>query len=221
MKKQYGVIGLGIFGRTIAQTLAQYDVDVVAIDKNYQHVEKLAGDVTQSAVLDSTQLKALQEMGMGECDVVVVAIGSHLETAILTVLNLKELGVAHVVAKANNETNAKILLKIGADEVIQPELNMGERVGKALLSEHVTDVVELDEAHSVMEIIVPDKWCGKTLGEIDVRRRYNMNILGVRQHGQKNLSVVFDPEYIVQNGDQFVVFARTDIAENFDVIQFS
>lgn len=221
MKKQYGVIGLGIFGRTIAQTLAQYDVDVIAVDKNYQNVEKMADGVTQSAVLDSTQLKALQEMGMGECDVVVVAIGSHLETAILTVLNLKELGVAHVVAKANNEINADILLKIGADEVIQPELSMGERVGKALLSEYVTDVVELDEAHSVMEIIVPDKWWGKTLGEIDVRRRYDMNILGIRQRGQKNLSVMFDPGYIVQNGDQFVVFARTDIAENFDVIQFS
>lgn len=221
MRKQYGVIGLGIFGRTIAQTLSKYDVDVIAVDKKYQNVEKVADDVTQSAILDSTQLKALQEMGIGECDVVVVAIGSHLETAILTVLNLKELGVPNVVAKANNETNAKILLKIGADEVIQPELNMGERVAKALLSEHVTDVVELDDEHSVMEIIVPDKWCGKTLGDLDVRRRYDMNILGIRQHGQKNLSVVFDPAYIVKKGDQFVVFARTDIAENFDVIQFS
>lgn len=221
MRKQYGVIGLGIFGRTIAQSLSEYDVDVIAVDKNYQHVEKLASDVTQSAVLDSTQLKALQEMGMGDCDVVVVAIGSHLETAILTVLNLKELGVKTVVAKANNEMNAKILLKIGADEVIQPELSMGERVAKALLSEHVTDVVELDEAHSVMEIIAPDKWCGKTLGELDIRKRYDMNILGIKQQGHKNLSVVFDPEYIVKSGDQFVVFARTDIAENFDVIQFS
>lgn len=217
MKKQYIVIGLGIFGMAIAKTLSEYDVDVIAVDQNETRVNAVSDMVEHVGILDASDKEALQEIGAGDCDTAIIAIGDHLEIAILTILHLKELGVAHIVAKANDNVHAKVLKKVGADEVIQPELSMGERVGKALLSDHVSDVIEIGATHSVMTFVAPEHWIGQTLGQLNLRMKYGMNILGIRR-GNGVLSELFDPDQVVQGSDEFVVFAKSDIAEKIDIV---
>lgn len=217
MRKQYIVIGLGVFGMAITKTLAEYDVDVIAVDRNKKRVQDIADVVSHVGILDASDKEALQEIGAGECDTAIVAIGNHLEEAILAILHLKELGVPHIVAKANNDMNAMVLKKIGADEVIQPELSMGERIGKSILSEQVSDVIDVDSQYSVMTFKAPNHWLNQTLGQLNVRERYDINVLGIRR-GNQELTVAFDPHYVVTAADTFVVFARTTVAEQIDVV---
>lgn len=219
MKRQYVVIGLGIFGMSVAKTLVKYDdVEVIAIDRDMKKVEEIAELVTQANVLDVLDKKSLEEVGVSDCSHAIVAIGSHLESAILAILYLKELGVGHIVAKAKNEVNAKVLKRIGADEVIQPEQEMGEEVAKALLSDSVLEVMTIDEKHCIMEIIAPKNWVGKTLLMLNMRQVYQTNVLGIRKGKKQNLITDFDGHYIVQENDLLTVFTNNHFLDKITAI---
>lgn len=204
---------------SVAKTLAKYDdVEVIAIDQDMKKVEEIADIVVQANVLDVLDKKSLEEVGVADCDKAIVAIGSNLESEILAVLHLKELGVKHIVAKANNEVNAKILEKIGADEVIQPEREMGESLAKALLSDNVLDVMDIDEKHCIMEIIAPQSWINQSLIQLNTRVKYHANILGIRQNRKEELQTNFSGEYVVQEQDLLTIFTTNkflhDIRKN-------
>ena len=203
--KQYAVLGLGIFGSTVATTLAEYGWGVIAVDQ-----------VTKAVVANVTDQEELRAIGIEDIDVAIVAIGTHLEEAVLATMNLKELGVPYVIAKAKNKQFMKILEKVGANKVIRAEKDMGLKVAKSLLRKSIVDLVELDEDYSVVEIKAPLDWVGKNFIDLNIRRVYNMNIIGIKHGDEDHLSLDVAPEYVIQNGDHFLVIGKTKELERFD-----
>lgn len=216
--KQYVVIGLGIFGSTVAKTLSRYGCEVLAIDKDVTCVERVAEFVTKAVVGDSTNIEEMSALGLEDMDVAVVAIGDHLEEAVLTTMLLKELEIPYIVAKARNKQFKKILEKVGADKVIRPEKDMGIRIAKGLLRKNIVDLVELDDNYSIVEIAAPKEWLFKTLKDLNVRVTYHMNILGVKPNDSDELILNVGPDYLVQRADRFLVIAKTSEIEDLDII---
>lgn len=212
---QYGVLGLGIFGSSVAQTLSEYRCEVLAMDHDKECVQRLADIVTTCVQGDITDINVLRSAGFGECDVCIVGLGSHLEESILCILNLKELGVPYIVAKAKNKSYKEILLKIGADKVVRPERMMGIITAKSLLNRAIVDVVDIDDEFSIVEIKLPNSWIGKTLRELDVRNKHNINILGVR-HANKKFDSTPSPDYKFVEDDQVLFLANSNTLSNLN-----
>ncbi len=179
--RQFAVIGLGRFGRAVCQTLHKMGYDVLATDIDEKLVaQALTLKIASNAIqLDSTEVNALKEAGIFEFDTVIVAIGNYLEQSVITTLNLKEGGVKYVAAKASSETHGKLLKRVGADLVVYPEYEAGRELAYTLTKPGLLDRFELDPDHSIVEISIPSAFDGKTLAEIELRRRYGLNVLAV------------------------------------------
>ncbi len=179
--RQFAVIGLGRFGRAVCTTLHRLGHDVLGIDSDEQLVARVLTD--QSAAhalqLDSTNPQALKEAGVFEFDTVIVAIGNYIQESIITTLNVKEAGVPYVVAKASSEIHGKLLHRVGADQVVFPEHEMGCALARSLTRPEILDRFELDPDHSIVERQVPTEFDGKTIAELDLRKRYGLNLLAV------------------------------------------
>ncbi|CAD5944457.1 Ktr system potassium uptake protein C [Planktothrix tepida] len=186
-KKQFAVIGLGRFGSAVCSTLHKSGYEVLAVDKEEKRVTSALGDqiASHALLLDSTETSALREAGILEFDTVIVAVGSFLAESITTTLNLKEGGVPNVIAKASSETHVKLLNKVGADLVVFPEQEMGQQLARQLTRPRLIEQFELDAEHSIVEIIVPDEFDGKTIAELELRRRYGLNLLAIKNEGDK------------------------------------
>ena len=182
-KQGYAVIGLEGFGTSLAAKLLEAGQDVMGIDINEERVEDAKLLVTHAAVLDSTEEEALKSIGIRNFDYVIVAIGNDMQASILTVLLLKELGVNRVIAKALNKHHGKVLDKVGADWVIYPERDMGERVAHQLLSPNVLNYIELSKEFNIEEILIPPSMTGKSLRELDLRAKYNVNAIAIVREG--------------------------------------
>lgn len=218
-EKQYVVIGLGVFGSTVASNLAASRKEVLAIDKDMICVERVADVVTKAVQADGTDLDQLKMLGVQDFDVAIVAIGDQLEASILTVMNLKELGIKHILAKARNRQFMQILQKVGADEVIRPEHDMGEKIAKRLIRNRIVDLVELEGGYSVVEMKVPENWVGKSIKQLNVRAKYDFNIIGIKQDESSKLVMSINPDEIIQENNHFLIVANTKNIENFDLIQ--
>ena len=216
--KQYVVLGLGVFGSTITKTLSEFGCEVLAIDKNPDCVQRVSDLATKAVIGDFTDIEVLSALGIEEFDVGIVATGTHLEESLLGVLNLKELGIPYIVAKAKNKRYKKVLEKVGADRVVRPEKEMGERVARSMLRKNITDLVEIDESYSIVEMKVPQAWVGNTLNNLDLRKRYGINILGRRNVDTHNLELSIDPHYEIQMDDHFLMIAETEKIEKFDYL---
>lgn len=216
--RQYVVLGLGVFGSTIAKTLSEFGCEVLAIDKNPECVQRVAEFVTKAVIGDITDQQFLIDLGVQEFDVGIVAIGNHLEESLLGVLNLKELGVPYIISKAKNKRFKEVLEKIGADRVVRPEKEMGEKVARSLLRKNITDLIEIDESYSVVEMKVPQAWVGHTLAGLDLRKNYGINILGKRQPETRKLELAVDPQYHIQLNDHFLMIAETEKIEKMDYL---
>ena len=186
-KKQFAVIGLGRFGSAVCSTLYKSGYEVLAIDQEEKRVISALSDhiASHALQLDSTETSALREAGIFEFDTVIVAVGSFLAESITTTLNLKEGGVPNVIAKASSETHVKLLNKVGADMVVFPEQEMGQQLARQLTRPRLLDQFELDAEHSIVEMIVPDEFDGKTIAELELRRRYGLNLLAIKNEGDK------------------------------------
>lgn len=216
--KQYVVLGLGVFGSTIAKTLSQFEQEVLAIDKDVECVERVADFVTKAVVGDITDKDFLADLGISEFDVGIVAIGDHLEESILGVMNLKELGVNYIVAKAKNKRFMQVLEKVGADRVVRPEKEMGLKIARNLLRKNITDLIQLDDTYSIVEMKPAKQWIGKSLMNLDLRTKYNINILGKRNKETYKLEFFIDPSYVVEDDDHFLLVADTEKIERLDYI---
>ena len=216
-QKTYAILGLGVFGSTIAKTLSEYHCEVIGIDTDLSCVERVAEYATQAVQADFTDIDQLRELGIQDVDVAVVATGSQLESSIMAVLHLKELGVPYIVAKAKNRLYMQILLKVGADKVIRPEKEMGERVAKTLLSRNVVDMIDIDEDYSIMELTAPKEWVGFALKNLDVRNKFGLNILGVRNGEDAKLNFNINGDYVVKTNDQLLVIVE---ANKFEAMEY-
>ncbi|MED4970572.1 TrkA family potassium uptake protein [Geobacillus sp. NFOSA3] len=213
MKGQYAVIGLGRFGSSLATTLHQAGNEVLAIDRNEERIEEYKDHVTYAVVADSTDEEALKSVGIRNFDAVIVAIGDDIQASILTVLILKELEVKKVVAKAINKRHGQVLYKVGADWVVFPERDMGERVATQLMSPNVLDYIELAKDYSIKEVKVPPSMIEKNLRELNLRARFNITVIAIISDGKVSISP--SPDRIIKEGDILVV-----IGENKDLDRF-
>jgi trk system potassium uptake protein TrkA len=177
--------------------------EVMVVDNNEEIIQDISEYVTHAVQADATDENTIRSLGIRNFDVAVVTIGSDIQSSILITLMCKELGVKHVVAKAQNELHAKVLYKIGADRVVFPEREMGIRIAKNLVYENVLDYIELDPRYGIAEIYAPDEWVGKSVKELDLRTKYHINVLGLKKGA--DLNVQFDPEEELTEGTVLVV----------------
>lgn len=210
MKKQFAIIGLGRFGTSVSRELYKLGHDVLAIDNNPSKVNEIVNDSTHSAVADGTDEKSLRELGITNFDHVIVAIGDDLQASILCTLLLKDMGIASVWAKAQNTHHHKVLDKIGADKIIHPEHDMGNRVAQHLMSDKVIDYIELSRDYSIVEISVPKTMDKKTLMELDIRANYGVTILGIKRGKNINISPAAD-DVIYKNDVLFVIGHKNNL----------
>lgn len=189
---QFAVIGLGRFGRAVCSTLYHLGYDVLATDIDEKRVAQVLTDqiAAHAVQLDSMQPTALREAGIFEFDTVIIAIGNYLEESIVTTLNVKEGGVPHVVAKASSEVHYKLLQKVGADHVVFPEYEAGCALARSLTKPAILDRFDLDPDNSIVELIVPDEFHGKTIADLKLRSRFGLNLIAVSQNGK----FVINPE---------------------------
>ena len=186
------LIGLGNFGKHIALQLNQLGHQVMGVDHNEDRVNDAMDIVTNAQIGDSTNEEFLRTLGIDNYDVCIVAIGGNFQSSLETTYSLKELGAKMVVSRAERDGQAKFLLRNGADEVVYPEKQVAKWAAIRYSSDHILDYIELDEAHSIFEVAVPKGWIGKSVGEIDIRKNYNINIIGVKQNGKTNVAVTPD-----------------------------
>lgn len=179
--RQYAVIGLGRFGASVARTLHQLGYEVLAVDADEEVTQKFSEEVTHIVQADTTDENSLKALGMRNYDVVIVAIGADIQANIVTTLLLKEMGVSYIVAKARNELHGKMLEKIGADRVVYPERDMGQRVAHNLVSSNVLDYIELSPNLSLVEVKTPRSFLGKSLAETNLRVRFGVNVVAIKR----------------------------------------
>ena len=204
----YVVIGLGLFGSSVARQLCALGAEVLAIDIHPELVQQISSDVTSAVVADARDADVLRALGAHECDGAVVAIGDDLAGSVLATMNLKELGVKHIVCKAHDEVHRKVLQKLGADKVVIPEKEVADKLARSLTSHNVLDFIELSSDYGIVEIPAPKTWVGKNLKELDVRAKLGVNIIAIQRHGK--VSVSPRAEFLIEKNDILVVLGDYD-----------
>lgn len=216
--RQYAVLGLGIFGSTVSKTLSKYNCDVVAIDRDMECVQRLADIVHIAIQGDITDINVLRNAGVGDCDVAIIATGSHLEESLLCILHLKEMGVPVIIAKAKNKQHRRILEKMGVTKVVSPEKEMGIQTAKTLLNRNIIDTKDLDEEYSIIEINVPKSWIGKSLIELNVRNRFQLNIIGIRLENN-HLDITPSPRHIFNKNEHLLFLSSSDTITQLEFLE--
>ena len=183
------LIGIGRFGKHIAMDLHRLNHQVMVVDDNEERINELLPYVTNAQIGDSTNRDFLESLGVRNFDVCFVAIGKDFQSSLETTSTLKELGAKLVVSRAASAVHAKFLLRNGADEVIYPEKQVAKWAAIRYSADHILDYIELDESHAIFEVSVPKAWVGKSILQLDVRRKYNINIMGIKQGGRMNVSI--------------------------------
>ena len=213
MRKQYAVFGLGSFGESVAVTLQELGCEVVVVDNHMERIENISPYVSYAVQADIEDPEVIRSLGARNLDGVVVAVADDMEASIMATLVSKEIGVPYVLAKAKNDLHAKVLKKIGADSIIFPEKEIGQSVARNLVSGEFVDWISLSPDYSITEIAVPEKWIGKSLSEIDVRRTKDVNVVGVRI-GEK-IQVTIDQEEPLQKEMMLIMIGSNEALEKF------
>lgn len=221
--RQFAVIGLGRFGSSVAKTLSEKGKEVIGVDNREQIVQEMSEVISQAVCVDAKDEKALKALGIQDVDVAVVAIGD-LEASILITLMLKELGVKEIVAKAATDDHKSVLEKIGATRIIMPERDMGQRIGSALVTPQVLDHIGLSADSSIVEIVSPEDFVGKSLRELDVRAKYGVNVIAVKRNvrsisakgeakDEEKITVTPEADEIIKDKDVLVIIGPNDKIE--------
>lgn len=200
------LIGLGRFGKHIALQLNQLGHQVMAVDHNEERVNDILPFVTNAQIGDSTNADFLKSLGVNNFDVCIVAIGNDFQSSLETTSLLKELGGKTVVSRAARDVHAKFLLRNGADEVLYPEKQLAKWAAIRYSADHILDYIELDDGHAIFEVSVPDNWLGMSIGEIDIRKKYNINIMAVKEDGKLNVAVT--PETVLTEEKTLLVLGE-------------
>ena len=197
------LIGLGRFGRHIAIKLDELHHQVMAVDKEETRVDAVLPFVTNAQIGDATNEDFLSSLGVGNFDVCIVAIGDNFQNSLEVTSLLKELGARMVVSRAARDVHAKFLLRNGADEIVYPERQLADWVAIRYSADHIFDYIEIDDQHAIFEVEIPEEWIGKTVGELDIRRKYSINIMATKENGKINMAV--SPETVLTDNITLLV----------------
>ncbi|MFC2950259.1 potassium channel family protein [Virgibacillus sediminis] len=188
MKQEFAVIGLGRFGGSICTELSEEGMSVLAIDTDEEKVNEYKNIASHAVIADSTDETALKEIGIKNIDHVIVAIGENIQASILAAVILTDLGIKKITVKAQNDYHEKILNKIGVDQVVHPERDMGRRIAHHIISNNILDYLELSDDHSIVEVKVGKKMAGRSLTELDIRANYGCNVVAIKEGEEINVS---------------------------------
>lgn len=213
MKKSFAILGLGRFGRTLARELTKAGMDVLAVDINKAKVNLIADDVTCAIQADVKDTDTIKSLGLSNMDAVIVAMTEDVESAIMAIIQAKELGVPMVIAKAKNNFNKEILTKVGADKVVFPEKESGIRIARNLVSNNIIDYFGINEFVSVVEITAKSEWIGKSLKELNLRKKYKINVVGIKY--DDIVVVDIEPSEPIREGAVLVVIGNNDNLKKF------
>lgn len=205
--KTYAVLGLGRYGRAVAQELIKHGAEVLAVDIDQNNVDSAIETIPVCKCADITEPEVIKRLGIANIDVVIVAMASSLEASVMAVTLCKEAGVPTVIVKCGNEMHQKIFSRVGADKVIFPEKESGTRLAKNLLTSGFAEMIELSDEVSMVEIDVKEEWVGKTLIELSLRKKYSINVVAVRWNDKINTTV--DPALPLEKGMELIVIANT------------
>ena len=210
------LIGLGRFGKHVAIHLNNLGHQVMAVDNSEERVEAVLPFVTNAQIGDSTNAAFLESLGIRNFDVCIVTIGNDFQSSLETTSLLKELGAKMVVSRAARDVQEKFLLRNGADEVVYPEKQLAKWTALRYSADHILDYIELDSDHAMFEIPVPENWAGRSIGQLDIRRKFNINIIGVKKSGKLELSL--SPEMVLAAGETMLVLGRNkDLQKCFHI----
>ena len=209
--KSYVVVGLGRFGSEVARQLHTLGCEVLAMDISAELVQEISSQVTHAVVADGRDKSVLKALGVRELDCAVIAIGDDLAASVLSTMNMKELGVSHIVCKAHDETHRRVLEKLGADRVVIPEQENAARLARSLSSPNVLDYIELSDDYGIVEVPVPAAWQDKSLKELNIRAKVGVNILAIRREGKMNVSP--NADFTFRSGDIVVVLGDSAALE--------
>ena len=199
------IIGLGEFGSRIAKRMEALDCEVMAVDSDEERVNEILPYVTYAQIGDSTNEEFLHSLGVGNYDVCVVALGRNFQSSLETTSLLKELGAKMVVSRATNDVQMKFLLRNGADEVVYPEMQMAHRIATKFASDSILDFIELDSEYSIYELKAPKEWFGRTIIQLDIRKRYKINVLTIKRDER----IIFpSPDSVFEDGDVVLVIGK-------------
>jgi trk system potassium uptake protein TrkA len=206
--KRVVVIGLGIFGFNIVKDLYENGMEVVAIDKNKEVIQKIKDFSTKAILADGTDKDVLESIGIQPEDVVIISFGEDLAASTLITLHLKEMKVKTIIVKAPNEDHKHVLEKVGATEVVIPERAMADKVAKSLISPNVLDYIPLSEDYTISELIPPPIFFGKTIGELHLRGKYHIEVIAVREMLPERLTIVPRADFVIKDSDVLVVIGK-------------
>ena len=207
MKQSYAVFGLGRYGCSVAIELVKNGAEVLAVDIDEEIVNEMSSIIPYCKCADITEPEVIKNLGIANIDVAIIAMATNLEASVMATMLCKEVGVKTVIAKCSNEMNYKILSKVGADRVVLPEIESGTRLAKNLLSSGFIDMIELSKDVSIIELDVKPEWEGKNLLELNLRKRYSINVMAVVD--QENISVNVDPKLRLEKTMKLIVIANT------------
>lgn len=214
-KKQFAIIGMGRFGSSVAKSLSKAGFEVLAIDRSEARTQEVSHFATHALQAECTDEEALRAIGIRNFDVVVVAIGADIQSSILTTLILKEMGVPNIVVKASSDLHGKVLMRIGADKVIYPERDMGQRVAHHLISSNIIDYIEFSNDYSIVESKVSGSMIGSSLRQLDFRAKYNCNVIA--QKVGEELIIPPSVDSPLKEGDILVVLGKNEDLQEFEV----
>ena len=197
------LIGLGRFGRHAAKRLNEMGHQVMAVDVNEKRVDDALPYLTKALIGDSTDYSFMSSLGIRNFDLCIVAIGDNFQSSLETTSLLKELGAKMVISRAARTVHEKFLLRNGADEVVYPERQLANWAAVRYTADHILDYIQLDDRHGIFEISVPSEWIGKTIGELDIRKKYHVNVMGIKTNGNMNLTIT--PDTMLSADDTMLV----------------
>jgi len=212
--KRVVVIGLGIFGFNLAKDLFEAGLEVIAVDKNKDLVQKIRDFSTKAVVADATEKEVLEAIGIEENDVIIVSFGEDLAASTILTLHLKEMNVRTIIVKAPNEDHKRILEKVGATEVVIPEREMAAKIARSLISPNVMDYLPLTREYTICEIAPPASFVGKSIAEIQLRKKYNIGLLASRDVLTDQITMIPGGDFVVKDSDILVVIGKEKDIQN-------
>ncbi|MGX7390842.1 potassium channel family protein [Dolosigranulum pigrum] len=219
MRRTIGVLGLGVFGRTVVKELTDEPVDIITIDKDKTITQRIESYVLEAVIGDFTDMELIKSVGIAQCETVIIATASSLESSVIATLNCKNLGIKNIIVKVKNKRHREIMEQLGATEVIRPEYAAGLKLSKQLRNPNIRDVIDLEDDVSIVEFTPPKKWLGESIKELDLRSEFGLNIIGIKSAQTNMINYNLAVDAPLDATDILVAIGNKDDIEEFDYVE--